>query len=76
MMQLLPRLAAVGARCTGAGLAASTFGRGLGATVGRSFASEADLLKTPLYDLHVEHGGDSLRSGPLPRAHLVPQLMC
>ncbi len=58
MAQMLPRLASIGARCTGAGLSAAALSRGLGAASSRAFASEADLKKTPLHDLHVEHGGD------------------
>ena len=53
LAQWLPRLAGAGARLSGA-----AFSRGLGAAAGRSFASAADLKKTPLHDLHVEHGGD------------------
>lgn len=30
------------------------------AMVARTFAHDADLLKTPLYDFHVENGGTSM----------------
>jgi aminomethyltransferase len=58
LVKLLPRLASAGAVAGGdLGAAASVTGRALGAVAARSFASDADLLKTPLYDLHVEQGG-------------------
>lgn len=42
------------------GLQNTTTGQSVGgsfAMVARTFASDADLLKTPLYDFHVENGG-------------------
>jgi hypothetical protein len=58
LVKLLPRLASAGAVAGGDLAAASGSGRALGAVAARSFASDADLLKTPLYDLHVEQGGE------------------
>ena len=59
LLKLVPRLASAGAVAGGdLGAAASVNGRALGAVAARSFASDADLLKTPLYDLHVEQGGE------------------
>lgn len=67
LLRLLPRLASSSAVAGPDLLAAqSVLGRGRGAAAGRCFASDADLLKTPLYDLHVEHGGGML----LPSAFL------
>lgn len=60
LLRLLPRLASAGAVAGGdLSGAVSVFGRGVGAAVGRSFTSDADLLKTPLHDLHVEQGGEN-----------------
>ncbi len=67
LLRLLPRLASSSAVAGPELLAAqSVLGRGRGAAAGRCFASDADLMKTPLYDLHVEHGGAML----LPSAFL------
>ena len=64
LVRLLPRLQSAGAVAQPDlhGFS-SVLGRSVGAAAGRTFASDADLLKTPLYDLHVEHSGGCLRPG-------------
>ena len=40
----------------------------------RCFASDADLKKTPLYDFHVEHGGEARSSWSVDKS--VPNMGC
>lgn len=54
LVQLLPRLSGLANTCSSAARVAPVACHLLNA---RSFADEASLLKTPLYDFHVEHGG-------------------
>ena len=53
-MQLLPRLSGLASAGSSGARVAPVACQLLNA---RSFADEASLLKTPLYDFHVEHGG-------------------
>ena len=58
-LQLLPRLTSSLQNGGGAGLSNA---RSCQLIVSRGFADESQLLKTPLYDFHVEHGGGSQNS--------------
>ena len=54
LVQLLPRLSGLASAGSSGARVAPVACQLLNA---RSFADEASLLKTPLYDFHVEHGG-------------------
>lgn len=57
LLQILPRLSSSSTASGNQLYAAPAAVARCSTVIGRGFASDADLRKTPLYDLHVEHGG-------------------